>query len=473
MPISTEPTSTPSPKRPTRPRSASSSSSRVRVNTSRATGPSTASRAPSRSRARSTRSAALRSTSGQASRRVAGPRRADQPAVGPRGVVAPALRARRRPRRARRSGGGRSAAARGPARRWRGPDRRPTPARRRPWPAGRPAPAAAGRAGRGATSQSRSAADDLGLPGDPLPRRGRCPATLVEDGRGGEPGEHVLAPEPAVGQGEELEQRAPGHAGGERDHGGAVGGDARGLQLLVGQAGVGLGAGVQDGDAVEPRARSHGVDDGADRSADLLVAVGRGDDRACGRRRPGDRPRRVRVPRRDLLRAGRATRRTSASASGIPVRPATTVVGTWAASAAEEGGAVAGQPLRQVDDERAELRPSRLGPDRGGGEEQVLLVGPVALRAGPGWPGAGGPPRRPARWCGPARRARRGRGPAARGRCSPARTRWQGGRRRVRTGQGRPRARRASRPPARASTPAVVPTRRARTRRAARPAGRW
>jgi hypothetical protein len=75
----------------------------------------------------------------------------------------------------------------------------------------------------------------------------------VEDGRGGQPGEHVLAPEPALGQGEELEQRPPGHPGGERDHGGAVRGDTRGLQLLVGQARVRLGAGVQDGDPVEPR----------------------------------------------------------------------------------------------------------------------------------------------------------------------------------------------------------------------------
>ncbi len=69
----TGPTRTPSPIRPTRPRSASSSSSRVRVNTARSTAPSTASNEASRSRARSTRSAAFCSGIGHAARRCSPP----------------------------------------------------------------------------------------------------------------------------------------------------------------------------------------------------------------------------------------------------------------------------------------------------------------------------------------------------------------------------------------------------------------
>ena len=68
-----DPTRTPSPMRPTRPRSDSSSSSRVRVNTARSTDSSTASREARRSRARSTRSAAFCSTTGQAVRRRSPP----------------------------------------------------------------------------------------------------------------------------------------------------------------------------------------------------------------------------------------------------------------------------------------------------------------------------------------------------------------------------------------------------------------
>ena len=50
-----------------------------------------------------------------------------------------------------------------------------------------------------------------------------------------------------------------------------------GAELLVGEAGVGLGAGVQHGDAVEPGAAAHGVDDRAHGRSHLLVAVGRGE----------------------------------------------------------------------------------------------------------------------------------------------------------------------------------------------------
>ena len=49
----------------------------------------------------------------------------------------------------------------------------------------------------------------------------------MEDRRRRQPGEDVLAPVAAGGEGEQVEQRAAGDPGGERDDGGAVGGDAR------------------------------------------------------------------------------------------------------------------------------------------------------------------------------------------------------------------------------------------------------
>ena len=58
------------------------------------------------------------------------------------------------------------------------------------------------------------------------------------------------------------EQRAADHPGRERHDGGPVQGDAGRRQLLVGQPGVGLGAGVQDGHAIERRPRPGRIDDG-------------------------------------------------------------------------------------------------------------------------------------------------------------------------------------------------------------------
>ena len=176
---------------------------------------------------------------------------------------------------------------------------------------------------------------------------------------------------------------------------------------------------------------------------------------------------------RHRSRAGRATPRTSASAAAWPVRPAMTVVGRCAASAASSRGAVLRQPLRQVDDERAERsrgrragqgggggrgglprRTSRLEPGARGRVEAHDLAGPVARRR-------------------PARRARPGRGRAARGRCSRGPTRWPGARPPARTARGRRPARPAWPPPAPGWRPAACPVRPAPTRRAARPTGRW
>ena len=122
---------------------------------------------------------------------------------------------------------------------------------------------------------------DGGVPREALPRRGGRQATAVEDGRRGQPGEDVLPPIAAGGQAEQLEQRAAGHPGGERHHGGAVGGEAGGVEVLVGEAGVGLGAGVEHGDAVEPGAGPYGVDDGPHRRAHLFVGVGRREHRGA------------------------------------------------------------------------------------------------------------------------------------------------------------------------------------------------
>ena len=122
----------------------------------------------------------------------------------------------------------------------------------------------------------------------PLPAGGGREPAGVEDRSRRQPREHVLAPVAAGGEGQQIEQRAARHPRGEGHDGGAVGGDAGGVELLVGEARVGLGAGVQHRDAIEPGAGAHGVDDGPHGGAHLLVAVGRGDhQRAVGRDRRG------------------------------------------------------------------------------------------------------------------------------------------------------------------------------------------
>ena len=65
----------------------------------------------------------------------------------------------------------------------------------------------------------------------------------------------------------------------------------------------------------------------------------------------------------------------SASASGTPVTPAITVVGTRARPAPRRA-----EPLGEVDDQRAECPRSRAGA-LGRGLEQVLLVGPARCEA--------------------------------------------------------------------------------------------
>ena len=115
--------------------------------------------------------------------------------------------------------------------------------------------------------------DDGGITGEPLPPGGGGEAPVMQDRRRRQPGEDVLAAVAARGQTEQIEQRATRHPSGEGDHGGAVGGDARGPELLVSEARVRVGARVEDRDAVEPCAGPHRVDDRPHCGAHLLVTV--------------------------------------------------------------------------------------------------------------------------------------------------------------------------------------------------------
>ncbi len=139
----------------------------------------------------------------------------------------------------------------------------------------------------------------------------------------------------------------------------------------------------------------------------------------------------------------------------------------------EEPGGVQRKALGQVHDERPELGPDPDRVGKGGGLEQVFLVGPGGREPRPDRAvqphHLGRPPGRAGE------RVERGRrsSPAAPGRWPPAPTRWPGAGGRVRTARGRRPARPASPRPARAWTPAACPGPPGRPRRAARPAGRW
>ena len=192
----------------------------------------------------------------------------------------------------------------------------------------------------------------------------------------GQPGEDVLPPESAVGKGQESEQGATHHPGGEGHHGGAVEGDAGRRQLLVGQPGIGHRAGVQDGHAVERRPRPGGVDDATHGGPDLLVAVGDGQD-------PGA------IGAHDVHGLAVAGMGTAATHVNSANRPLDLGVGPGVPGGsgqhdyfarrchrAEERTAMAGQPLGQVHDDGAQTagggpvlaavprRPSRAGPPR-------------------------------------------------------------------------------------------------------------
>ncbi len=260
--------------------------SRVRVNTSRLTGPSTASRAPRRSRASSTRSAALRSVARPAA--PAGPRRRAgrcEPALGPR-------------RRARSTSGARAAAAARSS--ISAEDEGPQP----PGPLGllaRPVGPPVGHVvvGLGGGGPLLELVGELGqelvpvgaaghhggLAGEPLPRRGGRPAAR----RGGSGPAASQANtswrrKPPAGRASSSRRVRPATRAARGTTAAPLVGIAGGPELLVGQAGVGLGAGVEHGDAVEAGAGPDGVDHGPHGGPHLVVGVGGGDAPRCARR---------------------------------------------------------------------------------------------------------------------------------------------------------------------------------------------
>ena len=174
---------------------------------------------------------------------------------------------------------------------------------------------------------------------------------------------------PPAGSPRSSQQRAAGHPGGEGDDGGAVGGDAGRVELLVGEAGVGLGAGVEDRrcgrGGVPARTASTTARTAARTSSspsDAVSTVVRSGSTAAPAAAGGSRRGRRRAGASDADAPRRRRRRR-------PCCPRSTVVGTWRPGR-RAAGAVLRQPLGEVDDDgserggRAARRPSRWPPSR-------------------------------------------------------------------------------------------------------------
>ncbi len=148
------------------------------------------------------------------------------------------------------------------------------------------------------------------------------------------------------------------------------------------ELGVGNGGGVQHRDAIEARAGAHRVDDRPHGRPDLLVGIGRGEDRGAARR---DRPCGGAVEgRRDVqageglvdLRVGVLLAREADDDRGRQVLR----------ERLEEAGGVQREALGEVHHQRPELLAHPAGVGEGGSLEQVLLVGPRRGEAGPDGP---------------------------------------------------------------------------------------
>ena len=142
----------------------------------------------------------------------------------------------------------------------------------------------------------RRAAHDPGAATDALPARRRHFAAVAPVDRcRREQHHHVVAVEVAVGQREQREQRRAEHALAERADRSTVVRDARGVELLVHEAGVGLRGAEEHRHAVEWHAVAQRVDHEPDDGAHLVVGIGgrhhAGAVRRCVRRAPTRRPR--------------------------------------------------------------------------------------------------------------------------------------------------------------------------------------
>ena len=222
------------------------------------------------------------------------------------------------------------------------------------------------------------AGDHRGVPRVPLPGGGRHPPVAIQDRCCREPREHVLAAKTVVGQGQQIEQGATGHAGCQWHDGGPVGRHTGGRQVLVNEPGVGLGAGVEDGDAVERSAAPGGVDDGPDCGPHLIIGVAGGHDPgAVGRHRQ---------PGRETGRTWPGVAESGDGSQHVGIGPRLPGdsgndddVPRPGHCPQQEGG-VPGELLGKVDDDRAHVRHQPRRHPLGRGHHQVLLVVPGRLQ---------------------------------------------------------------------------------------------
>ncbi len=193
----------------------------------------------------------------------------------------------------------------------------------------------------------------------------------------GQQTQDVAPPEVVVGQCQEVEHGAAGHAGGERAHRDPVAGDAGRGQVLVDEPAVGPSGAEQQADAFERCAVAHGLEHEAHGRTDLVVGVGGGDDaRRGGRDRE---PRCVRPRRLAELHAQSPQRPANAPVRvGLP-RQAHDHRGREAGrQRRDELGLAPQQVLGEVDDEGAELaRQAGLVCRGHGGDRRVGEVGLV------------------------------------------------------------------------------------------------
>ena len=179
--------------------------------------------------------------------------------------------------------------------------------------------------------------------------------------------------EVAVGEGEQAQHRPPEHALGEGADGRPVVRDARGGELLVHQAGVGLGRAVEHRHPLEWHAVDERRHHQPDRGTHLVIGVGRRDDLGAVRRLDGRIGREVDAEQREhppdthvgALHAGDARDHREGRVVG---------------HRAQQRGAGQRQVLRQVEHERAEIGEDGAAvAHRGdGGVHQVALVVPLA-----------------------------------------------------------------------------------------------
>ncbi len=229
-----------------------------------------------------------------------------------------------------------------------------------------------------------TARDHAGLAGRALPRGHR--GAGAARGPGQHP-EHVGPAEAVVGQGQQVDQRAPHHAGGERPDGRAVAGHAGGRQVLVHEAPVGLVGPVQDGDALERGAVERGPHHVADGGPDLVVGVGGAEDlRAPG----GDRQRhRHRFIGGGECGAEACQRAVDAGVGVVAARHAHHDRGRpFGRDGGQQRGLAAQQVLREIHHDVAQLGGQAPARVRGqGGHRRVGEVGlvvPAAVQPGAG-----------------------------------------------------------------------------------------